>query len=93
MCLGKPVIYTAWDPNVPRLLNHLLPFHAAEGVQIVHTLEAFRVLLDAFCRREGSAFILTDQQKQARNEFVDRFLHQPDGKASRRCFHALKQIL
>ncbi len=93
MFLGKPVVYTAWDPNVPRLLDHLLPFHMAEGVLIARTLEEFRGLCDDFCQQRRDAFQLTAEQKAARDAFVNRFLHQPDGKASERLFNALQRVL
>lgn len=93
MLLEKPVIYTAWDLTIPRVVDHLLPFHASGGAVIAESAEAFASLCENFCRGDRAAFVLSAAQQRERAAFVGRYIHQPDGHASERVFHVLQRFL
>jgi sugar-specific transcriptional regulator TrmB len=89
MLLNKRVIYTYWDPLIPRLEKDLLPFQEAPGIVVVRSLNVFRETCDRFFAGDNSPFEFTASEVQARAEFVDRYFYKPDGRVCDRFFEAV----
>ncbi|MCX6834626.1 MAG: hypothetical protein NTW07_05750 [candidate division Zixibacteria bacterium] len=89
MLLSKRVIYTYWDPLIPRLERDLLPFQEAPGIVVARSLKAFRETCDRFFAGDNTPFEFTTPELQARAEFVSRYLYKPDGRVCDRFFEAV----
>lgn len=89
MLLNKRLIYTYWDPLIPRLEKDLLPFQEAPGVVVARSLKAFRETCDLFFAGDNSPFEFTATEVEARAEFVSKYLYKPDGRVCDRFFEAV----
>ncbi|MDZ4722667.1 MAG: hypothetical protein SGI97_01995 [candidate division Zixibacteria bacterium] len=93
MFLGKRLIYTSWDPHVPRLTEHILPFHTAEGIVISESFAHFQAACNRFVSGDISDFVFTKDQVAQRNRLVQEYLYQPDGHVCDRFFSEIERFM
>jgi hypothetical protein len=91
MLAEKRVIYTEWSKEVCANQHHLIPFQNAAGIDIVRSRQEFSVLVDGTLRQH--AFAVADDTMDARKRFVDIFIPNADGNASRRVMLQVKKII
>ncbi|UCC43016.1 MAG: hypothetical protein JSU65_07640 [Candidatus Zixiibacteriota bacterium] len=93
MFLDRRVLYTFWDRLTGRFENELFPFHKAEGIVIAKSADAFDAVLSRFLAGDQSDFDFSETQLKARDEFVNTYLHKPDGHVCERFFDSLDEIV
>jgi UDP-N-acetylglucosamine 2-epimerase len=93
MLVGRRAIYTAWDPHVRDLQEHLLPFHSAGEIVVADSSQMLWDVADRFLSGDGRDFDCSEPEVARRKEFVSRYLYQADGHASERFLNALGRFL
>lgn len=93
MFMKKNVIYTAWDKNYKRLIPHCLPFHDAPGIVVADSFDKFKSVCDRFFSGDSSDFEFEDDEKIRRDQFINEYLHQPDGHVCQRFFEAAARFM
>lgn len=93
MLVGKNVIYTAWDPHIAHMQEHLLPFHRAGGIVVADSPETLQRVARSYLAGDRSAFDFSEAELARRREFVAEYLYQADGNASRRLLVELEKFV
>ncbi len=94
MLLGRRVIYTGWDETYrAELTDDLLPLHRAKGIIVAETRERFNEVCRRFFAGDMSDFEFGDEDKAARDSFVNDYLYRPDGHVCERFYDELDRFL
>ncbi|RKX24439.1 MAG: hypothetical protein DRP45_08190 [Candidatus Zixiibacteriota bacterium] len=93
MLLKRRVVYTYWDKLVERLKDDLLPFHRASGIVVSRSFEDFRNKCASFFGGDSSVFEFTSESTAARDEFVNQYLHKPDGHVCDRFLESVERFM
>jgi CDP-glycerol glycerophosphotransferase (TagB/SpsB family) len=93
MFLNKAIIYTYWDPLIPRFREDLLPFHKAKGILVARSLEEFRRMCQRFLGGDRSQFNFSKEELKERDRFVNEYLYRPDGHVCERFYRSVKQFV
>lgn len=91
MLARKRVIYTEWSEEVSTRQHHLIPFHKAQGIDIVNSRQEFAALLASIIETDN--FIVSEECQEMRKEFTDIFIPNADGKASTRVLQNLRNFI
>lgn len=91
MLVGKRVIYTEWSSEVCANRRHLIPFHEAKGIDIVHSRLEFDAVMDSLLRQR--AFSVSREELTARKPFVDIYIPNADGNVSCRVMRQVRRII
>jgi hypothetical protein len=93
LLVGRNAIYTAWDPHIAVLQDHLLPFHTAGGLIIARSPEMLRNVVDRFLSGDARDFSFSESEMVRRSAFVSEYLYEANGHASERFLVALERFL
>jgi hypothetical protein len=94
MFLKRRVIYTAWDDNYRRaLVDDLLPLLEARGIVIADTRSQFNDVCRRFFAGDVSDFEFGEDDRAARDRFVNEYLYRPDGHVCERFYDELDRFL
>jgi len=89
LTLGRPVVYTGWDPEAHRLCEELIPFPSWEGpVVVVSDPDDF---VSAVEGARGAC--MSQTEAQAADRIVDEYLGPIDGDASRRALESTSAFI
>lgn len=91
MLAGKRVVYAEWSRAVFANRHHLIPFHEAKGIDIVDSQQEFDGLLEEML--SCGDFLPSNDSLAARKPFVDIYIPNADGNASRRVLQQLHNLL
>jgi hypothetical protein len=93
MLVGRNAVYTAWDPHIAVLQDHLLPFTTAGGLVIARSPEMLREVVDRFLSGDARDFSFSESDLVRRRAFVGEYLYEANGHASERFLVALERFL
>jgi hypothetical protein len=86
MLVGRPTVYTGWDPESARLSEQLIPFPDwGDVITVVSRPEGLVEAVEASAHRRE-----TDDQRARRQAIVSEYLGPSDGLASQRTLGCIR---
>jgi len=89
MLAGKRVVYTEWSREVSENLHHLIPFHVAQGIDVVRSRKQFEDTLASVLVNDD--YSVPIETMAARKPFIDVYIPNADGMVSQRVMSHVKR--